>query len=33
MAFQMHAATHERMLADVVEAFATKGDDGAWKRV
>ena len=32
MAFAEHAAVHERMLSEVVEAFARKGDDGKWEK-
>jgi hypothetical protein len=32
MAFAEYAAGHERMLADIAEAFAQRGDDGKWER-
>lgn len=32
MAFRMHAASHERMLSDIAQAFASKDDSGGWTR-
>lgn len=32
MAFAVHAAGQEGMLADIAEAFASRGKDGGWKK-
>jgi hypothetical protein len=32
MGFAIHAAGHERTLADIAEAFASRGQDGKWTK-